>query len=176
MIPRRKSPNSWRIPGPRERRLKSLEPSDIVPRKTGENRPKIALDRLRRFPYLPATTRATGLNPNRFTCVEHTSVSTSGWVCLGNCTRFLRTSEAGGRQGCRPHASITRKSGEPFPASFSSARTGLGRAALKEENRLAGAARSAARCVHSRATNRSRKRMVSFAPLGPDLSGGIFLR
>src|SRR5437588_5046027 len=26
----------------------------------------------------------------------------------------------------------------------------------------------------SRATNRSRKRMVSFAPLGPDLSGGIF--
>ena len=27
---------------------------------------------------------------------------------------------------------------------------------------------------HSRATNRSRKRMVSFAPLGPDLSGGIF--
>ncbi len=50
----------------------------------GKIRQKTALDPARRFPYLPATTRAAGLSPSPLRCDQHTNVSTSGWVCPGN--------------------------------------------------------------------------------------------
>ena len=142
-----------------------------------KNRRKTALDPNRSFPYLPATTRAAGLSPNRLPCKQHTSVSTSGWVCPGNCKRFLRTSEALSAARMQAARFDYTKARGPFPASYSSTARGLD--PRGNSRRRIGWPRPPQRRpygVHSRATNRSRKRMASFAPLGPDLSGGIFLR
>ena len=92
--------------------------------------------------------------PNARLDIRESVNNPCGWVCTGEAGEraFLRTTKRPRWHGCRRYASDTRPS--------------------------AAVERIVPQACASQApeSNRSRKRLLSFAPLGHGLSGGLFLR